>query len=236
MSITTLGLVLAAVGLALGGATAQLRPSRASAVQAVAGGLLLSLVAFDLLPDAVGDGREVGLARWVITTVALTAFAVVTAAMSRIAAPDTVGCCATPVGRMAAIALVAHGMAEGAVLGLSSGLATHTGPLLLIAFCLHKAGEGLAIASSVRNGSHRRRRVVGWLTLAALAPVAGALLAQHVNLAGGRLPLTTAAVAGVLGAVALRLLRPALASESHRPRAFAVSGLVAMTAIIGVGA
>ncbi|MDT4982587.1 MAG: hypothetical protein QOF95_77, partial [Pseudonocardiales bacterium] len=50
-------------------------------MQAVAGGLLLSLVAFDLLPDAVGDGREVGLARWVITAVALTAFAVVTAAM-----------------------------------------------------------------------------------------------------------------------------------------------------------
>ncbi|MCU1658236.1 MAG: hypothetical protein JWO57_2892, partial [Pseudonocardiales bacterium] len=142
MSVTTtLALVLAAVGLALGGATAALRPSRASAVQAVAGGLLLSLIAFDLLPDALRHGREAGVSSGAIAAVAVTAFAVVTATMRRIATPDMIGCCAQPVGRVAAIALATHGMAEGALLGLSSGLAADTGPLLLVVFCLHKAGE-----------------------------------------------------------------------------------------------
>src|SRR3979490_142275 len=120
MSIMTLGLVLAAVGLARGGATARLRPSRASSVQAVAGGLLLSLVAFDMLPGAIVDGREGGLSALAIAAGAGTIFRRVAAAMSRIAMPDTVGCCAAPVGWVAAIALAAHGVAEGAVLGLSS--------------------------------------------------------------------------------------------------------------------
>jgi zinc transporter ZupT len=231
---TALALLLATAGLLVGGAAAAVRPGRATGVQAAAGGLLVALVGVDLLPDAFADGTEAGVRPPALIAVAVVALLVT--AWWALGDPATAdGCCTPQLGRFAAYALAAHGVAEGLLLGLGSGLVAAAGPWLLVAFCLHKAGEGFAIIASVEAGSRRWTRAAGWLALAALAPPVGALLGERFPVTGAALPLATSAVAGVLAGVALRLLRPALRARRAEHRVTALIALVSMSIVIGLG-
>jgi ZIP family zinc transporter len=243
---TALALVLAAAGLLLGGGAALLHSRRAGTIQAVAGGLLLALVCADLLPDALEDGSEAGISSVAVLGLAAVVLVLVWGALSSVGRASAGfpsgtahdGCCGAPVGRLGASALAAHGIAEGAILGLSAGLDPAAGVWLLIAFCVHKAGEGFAIVAGValRDGHRELRRAAGWIAIAGASPVAGALLAQRVPTEGAAVPLLTAVVAGVLGAVALQLTRPALRRGGTTPRMLALLSAAALAIVIGIGA
>ncbi|MCW2942260.1 MAG: hypothetical protein JWN00_5245 [Actinomycetia bacterium] len=202
-SVTLITVALAAGGLLAGGGAALAGSVRIRlgqvVVQALAGGALVALVATDLLPDAISAGPPVV----VPVVIAVLGFA------SSIVPGDS-GCCSPRVGAFAVAGLALHGVVEGAVLGLGLGLAPAAGLMLLAAFCLHKFAEGFAIVAALRSGGASLRRTWGWMGIAAVAPMAGALAGRVVAVPERISPLVAALLTGVLLAIAGSLIRPVL--------------------------
>ena len=190
--------VLVVLGLAVGAAAAFVPGLDRTQAQASAGGLLLALVALDLVPDAVADGRQAGQPAAVLVPVATVVAAVGYAVLGRFART----CCAAVSGA----ALAGHGCAEGLLLGLGLGLAPAAAPWLAAVFALHKAAEGFALVAGLPSPRSR----LAWLAVAAAAPATGAALGATVDLPEVTVPWVTVLLAGMLAAVGAHLARPAL--------------------------
>jgi hypothetical protein len=177
-------------------------------VAAVAAGLLLALVVFDLLPDAVSDGHEAGVPAVLVLGLVLS---IAVGAGGLLERPDAAGCCRT--GRAGAAALATHGLLEGAVLGAGLGLDRAAGPLLLAAFAGHKAAEGAMLVGFLRTAPAGRARLA-LPAVAAVAPAAGVLAGSFVALPALLASCLTVVLTGLLAAVAVLQLRQAAARPS----------------------
>ena len=208
--MTDAALVIAPLALAAGMLAARaLRDLHRLA--AVAAGLLLALVAFDLLPDAVADGGEAGLPT--VFVVAMIAIAAV-GTVWLLRGSGATDCCRR--GRTGAGALALHGLLEGAVLGAGLGLVPESGPLLIAGFAFHKAAEGAMLAGTLRMPGPALGVDRALPLVAATAPVIGALGGSLVELPPVLAAAAAAVLAGLLGAVAGLQLRQAAAGPSGR--------------------
>lgn len=177
---------------------------------AVAAGLLLGLVAFDLIPDAVADGDEVGMPPALVLGLVL---GVAVSACQLLGRTDAAGCCRT--GRTGAAALAAHGLLEGALLGAGLGLERTAGPLLLAAFACHKAAEGAMLVGVLRTVPARRRAELALPAIATVAPVVGALAGGLVELPALLAAGLAVVLSGLLANVAALQLRQVVAHRSN---------------------
>jgi hypothetical protein len=101
---------------------------------------------------------------------------------------------------------------------------------------MHAFGEGLATGALL--GGQPRRRVVGWLAVLSLSPVAGAAAAGAVGVPAAAGPVLLALAAGVLGQaarVSLRAafhgLRPARLLFSHPAAATTMAAVLTAVAV-----
>lgn len=185
-------------------------PRGAWTAPAVGGGFLLALVAGDLLPSALNEAAESRLPGVAIGAVAVGALALGGVLLWR--RSDPVSCCAPNIGRVAGLALAGHGLLEGLVVGLGLGVGDGLGLGLLALVLGHRVAEGFALGTalrSARTGGDEPVELRGerrFVAAVALAPLLGAGGGLAVTPAAWVDTVLTALLAGLVAAVAVRLL------------------------------
>ena len=198
-----------------------------------AAGVLLGVVAFDLLPEIFRIAREDGFeaSRAMVALVmgflvfhVLEKFVLIHGGheedYARHRHPD--------VGVMSALALIGHSFMDGVGIGLGFQVSASAGIAVAIAVIAHDFCDGMNTVSLmlVHGNSDRRSRAM--LVADALAPVAGAFFASFLHLSQGFLMLYLGFFAGFLLYIAAADVLPEAHSGARSGQAL---GLVALTVL-----
>jgi zinc transporter ZupT len=228
LALLSLG-VLSLVATLAGGYLVIRRGRWTGTLQALAAGLLLSVVVADILPGLAVRATSM----WTIEGLAglglITYAAVSWAGPQR--QPGGHGPPRRIVGWGGAAGFLLHRFLEGAAAATGLLLDTRLAAGILTVVLIHWAAEGAAVATYLTSLDARGQTVAVWLTVLAAATLAGALTAAAVTppTAAGRMFL--AAFAGVL-VFAARLTATDAAAVIGTTRAYAVT--VAGTAIFSL--
>ncbi len=217
------------VSTTLGGIVALRARDRMHLVLGASAGVMLGLVAFDLLPEVFhlsesatneADGAHGhGAVPW-----AMVAFIVGFLALHVVERAAGVH---EPIdseysehrhnlaGSLGAIGLIVHSFLDGLAIGLAFKIDTSVGWAVAVAVLAHDFADGLNTVTLMRRAGHDRRRTIGALALDALAPVAGVLVAGALSPSDGILAIYLGAFAGLLTYLATADILPE--AHAHHP-------------------
>lgn len=228
----------------LGGAVAIRWHDQRHLVLGLAAGLMLGVVAFDLLPEALAEQpAELFSVPAPLLTMVL-GFLLVhvverSAAVHRAHEGEyTDHHHEQGVGLFAASALVAHSFLDGFAIGVAFQAGTTVGAVVAVAVVAHDFADGFNTYTITSLYGNSRRRALGLLFADAAAPVAGAAVTLLVVVPGGALGLYLGFFAGVL----LYLATSDILPEAHADHpslltiAATVLGVAFMWLVIGLAA
>lgn len=163
---------------------------------ALTGGIVVAVALFDVLPEsfeAVGNGHRV-------TAVVGAGFMLFFLAERVLVLhhrdePEQARAHAR-VGALGAAGLSAHSFIDGLGIGLAFHLDTATGLLVFIAVVSHDFADGMNTVSFILRQSGDRRSARRWLSVDALAPMAGATVGASIDISERGLGYVLAAYAG----------------------------------------
>jgi zinc transporter, ZIP family len=222
----------------LGGLVALRNRDRRHLLLGFTAGVLLGLVAFDLLPEVF---RVAGLADTGVPP-AMLAFAggflalhvVERAAALHHAHESEYGDHHHPlVGLVSALALAGHSFLDGVGIGLGFQAGTSIGITVAIAVIAHDFADGLNTVTIMLLNRNSRRRAILLLGLDALAPVLGAAATLLFSVGEQLLGLYLAFFAGFLLYLATSDILPE-AHADHESRMTLVSTVLGLGAILGI--
>ncbi len=231
----------------LGGAFAFRHRDRLHLILGFSAGVLLGVVAFDLLPEVfelVDRSHTDPLVPMVALVVAFLAFHALEKTLVLHAAHEDEygsghhhgGGHHTELGVAAAAALCLHSLADGLAIGLAFQAGTEVGVAVTVAVVAHDFADGLnTVTLMLRHGNSRGRTLL-MLALDAIAPIVGAGLTMLVTVPDATLVVALGAFSGIL----LYLCTADILPEAHANHpsgatlACTVAGAVAMFAILGV--
>ena len=187
-----------------GGLIALRARGRAHLVYGLAGGSMLGLVAFHLLPElSEADTPEIGhvpLPYLLLVGAFLLLFVLEELIGPHPADEDEGSEHRHPhVGLIGAIALVVHSFLDGLAIGIGFGVSATVGVAILVAVLAHDFADGMATAAIMRKHGNPASRTWALIGAAAIAPVVGAFI-------GGALDLPESWIADYAGFFAGTLL------------------------------
>ncbi|MDD3839515.1 MAG: ZIP family metal transporter [Clostridia bacterium] len=162
--VTIIGLVTGMVGTGLGGMTALclISPSKrlVSTLLGFAGGLMLSVVCFDLLPEAFKIAHTGYSILGIILGVSIIVF--LDEVMYRIRRKKGIykGKDYIKMGMLMGIGIAIHNFPEGLAIGSGFSAADKLGFSLSLVIALHNIPEGLAMATPMRIGGMSRAKIL----------------------------------------------------------------------------
>jgi ZIP family zinc transporter len=241
----------------IGGWVAMRAQDRRHLVLGVAAGVLLGVVAFDLLPEALaGDPTEVFHVPAPLLTFALGFLALHVIERSVAVhrghegeygahghgherAPSEGrhgGGNQQNVGLLAGGALVAHSVMDGFGIGAAFQAATAIGVAVAIAVVAHDFADGFNTYTITSLYGNARRRAVTLLILDAIAPIVGASITLLVDIPAHALALYLGFFAGFLLYLATADILPEAHSQHNNRLTLActVAGVGAMWLVIGL--
>jgi zinc transporter, ZIP family len=212
-------------------------------VLGAAGGVVLGVVSFDLLPEALRSShvtfRGIPVTMLVFVAGFLTihfidkALELPRAGASHYAAHHhDVG----PAGLLAAAALVGHSLLDGLSIGVSFGSAASVATAVAVAVLAHDFADGFNTYTLTAMSGRGRRRAMALLAADALAPVVGAAAGSMIHLSGAVVPLYLAYFAGFLMHIATGTILPEAHADhpSWGTLAATVLGVLFMGGVIAV--
>jgi len=182
MSWLALPFALATVLSTLAGGALAFRLRRElHTVIALTGGVVVAVALFDVLPeavDAIGEGERVGL---LVGLGFLAFFLAHRLLVLHHRDPAERALAHRQVGALGAAGLSAHSFIDGLGIGLAFSLSTSAGVLVFIAVVSHDLADGLNTVGFVlrQGGTPERARL--WLSIDAVAPLAGALVGSALD-------------------------------------------------------
>lgn len=243
MNIAIALAALTAIATTAGGFLAIRSRDRLHLVLGLSAGLLLGLVAFDLLPEVFelntntfGNVPVVAIA--FVAGFLLLHFAEQIFGSHEPAESDyghehkhTVNIA----GTMGALAMGGHVFLDGVALGLSFKISNSLGLAVFIAILSHAFSDGLNTVSLLIKSGHWTKRAVLLLALDAIFRIGGAALGSYVAISDGSLAIYLAAFAGFVIYLATSHILPEAHSRhpSKLTMATTVMGVVAMWLIVG---
>ncbi len=225
--------LLTVVATMLGGFVALRAPrDRMHLVLGLSAGLLLGLVAFDLLPEVFAlTDLQVGKVPAVMVAFVL-AFLLLHVIERATGTHDPADSDYgehhhhhRTVGLVGAIGLVGHSFLDGLAIGLAFQLSAGAGWIVAIAVLAHDFADGLNTVTLLLRSGHDRQRARLMLVADALAPVAGAIVGTLITVPQDVLGLYLAAFAGFLVYLATSHILPE-AHADHPSRLTLVSTVV----------
>ncbi len=134
------------------------------------------------------------------------------------------------VGWASALALSGHSFLDGLGIGLGFQAGTTVGIAVAIAVIAHDFSDGLNTVTLMLVNKNNRRRALGMLVVDALAPVAGAIVGTLVHISDGGLTLYLGFFAGFLLYIGASEILPEAHSKhsSYRTIGLTVLGAVFM--------
>lgn len=241
-----LAIILAAVTVlatTAGGALAIRSRDRLHLVLGLSAGLLLGLVAFDLLPevfelntDTLGNVPVVALA--LVGGFLLLHFAEQLFGSHEPAESDyghDHKHSANIAGTLGAVAMGGHVFLDGVALGLAFKVSDGLGIAVFIAILSHAFSDGLNTVSLLIKTGHWTKRAASLLALDAVARIGGASLASYVTISESSLAIYLAAFSGfVIYLSTSHILPEAHARHASKlTMAATIVGVVAMWLIVG---
>jgi len=131
------------------------------------------------------------------------------------------------VGTLGALGLSAHSFVDGLAIGLAFAADSSVGVLVLIAVLSHDFADGLNTVSFVLSQSQDRKRAIRWLSIDAVAPMAGVTVGALIDVSDATLGHLLAFYAGFFLYMGATDLLP----EAHEHASW---GRVALT-LLGFG-
>jgi ZIP family zinc transporter len=181
-----LGLILIAVGTLVGAWLGRRWSHRSTMLLGAASGVLLAVAGADIVPHALHEAEEQGLAGWIVPVVAVAAFALASAghALRRRGEPGRL------LGAGTAVALVLHRLVEGMTVALLASVP------VVAALTVHSVSEGLALTAVL--DARGRRPLTPWLVAVCVSPLVGGWITLVAPVPEWTHVLLLAVVAGVL--------------------------------------
>ncbi|HEU5025778.1 MAG TPA: ZIP family metal transporter [Spirillospora sp.] len=220
-------------------------------VLGLAGGLMLGVVAFDLIPESLELSRDrplgvpapmIGFAAgFLLLHVVEQAVAIHRAHEGEYAPhvhahghghPDGG---AGGAGLLAAFALVGHSLVDGLSIGLGFQSGTQTGAFVALAVITHDFADGFNTFTAASLGGRDRRPALALLVADAAAPVAGAALTLLGTVPEGVLGPYLGLFAGVLLYLSAAEILPEAHSGHPRVMTLCATGLGLAVVIFSVG-
>ncbi len=219
------------VSTMLGGLVALRHRSRLPIILAFTAGVLVSVVAFDILPEIIRLIREENVEpiRPMIALVGgflLFHFLEKLLLIHHDSTATTSGLndrTHPSIGTLSALALVGHSFLDGVGIGLGFEVSTMVGILVAMAVIAHDFSDGLNTVSLVLVHGNPDRRAFFFLIADALAPVLGAVSTHFFTLSEDALVLYLGFFAGFLLYIGASDILP----EAHRQRS--TVGMLLMT-------
>ena len=194
IAIPAAGLVV--VSTFLGGLVALRLHRELPTLIALTGGVVLGVALFDVLPeaiDAVDDSARVGT----LVGAGFLLFFLAERLLVLHHRDDPEQARAhEQVGVLGAAGLSVHSFIDGLGIGLAFGLDTSTGVLVLIAVLAHDFADGLNTVGFILSQSGDRRQALKWLSIDAVAPLAGAIVGASLSVSQNTLGHLLALYAG----------------------------------------
>ncbi|NVI85782.1 ZIP family metal transporter [Actinomadura sp. BRA 177] len=237
--------VLAFVMTLAGGLAAMRVRDRRHLVLGLAGGLMLGVVAFDLIPESLEMTRHsplgvpapmIGFAAGFVLLHVVEQAVAIHRAHEEEYAPHAHGVEAGAGGLLAASALVLHSLVDGISIGLGFQSGTDVGVFVTLAVVTHDFADGFNTFTAASLNRADRRPAVLLLLADAAAPVAGAAIGTLATVPDAVLGPYLGTFAGVL----LYLSAAEILPEAHsvHPRVMTLcatgAGLVAVLLIVGL--
>lgn len=233
MSWIAIPLAGATVLSTLAGGIVALRLARELATAiALTGGVVVAVALFHVLPEAmatVGDPSRVGL----LAGLGFVGFFLAERLLVLHHRDDAEQARShAHVGAFGAAGLSVHSFVDGLGIGLAFDISTSTGLLVFLAVIAHDFADGLNTVGFVLRQSGERANAIRWLTVDALAPLAGAIVGSTLSISEQSLGSLLAVYAGFfLFMGATDLLPHAHEHPSWRRVALTLAGFGAILAL-----
>ncbi|GAA2270512.1 ZIP family metal transporter [Actinomadura luteofluorescens] len=227
-----------------GGLTAMRVRDHRHLVLGLAGGLMLGVVAFDLIPESLELTRHrpfgvptpmIGFAAgFVLLHVVEQAVAIHRAHEEEYAPHEHVRGSGSG-GLLAALALVLHSLVDGLSIGFGFQTGTETGVFVALAVVTHDFADGFNTFTAASLYRRDRRPAVLLLLADAAAPVAGAAIGTLATVPDAVLGPYLGVFAGVLLYLAAAEILPEAHSVHPRVMTLAATGLGLFAVLLSVG-
>lgn len=186
LEISLLGLFFGTIGTTIGGIIGIFSKSNSnkflSFILAFASGLMLAVVSFDLIPEAMEISSiyvtVIGIVLGIITMIFCDSL-VQKKFNTKSVSSKNVGLLKT--GIIVSIGLALHNIPEGLAIGSGFDASTSLGYSLAIAIALHDVPEGLSMAIPMKNGGMKGWKVMIYVILSGIATGVGALIGAIVG-------------------------------------------------------
>ena len=234
---------LTAIATSAGGFLAIKSRDRLHLVLGLSAGLLLGLVAFDLLPEVFElNSNTFGNVRVVAIAFVLGFLALHFAEQffgSHEPAESDYGHehkhSANIAGTLGALAMGGHVFLDGVALGLSFKVSNALGIAVFIAILSHAFSDGLNTVSLLIKSGHWTKRAIALLALDAIMRIAGAALGSYAVISDATLSLYLAMFSGFVIYLATSHILPEAHSRhpSRITMLATIAGVIAMWLIVG---
>lgn len=179
-----------------GGLVAMRLARELQTVIALTGGIVVAVALFEVLPeaiDSVADPRNVGL----LAGAGFVFFFLAERLLVLHHRDDTEHVHAhARVGALGAAGLSLHSLIDGLGIGLAFQLSNAAGLLVFLAVVSHDFADGMNTVSFVLRQSGDRRAAVRWLSIDAVAPLAGAIVGTVLSVSENTLGIALSVYAG----------------------------------------
>jgi ZIP family zinc transporter len=234
--------VLTVVSTGLGGLVALKARDRMHLILGASGGVLLGLVAFDLIPEVfeLSDATAFGVPSVMVAfVVGFLGLHVLERSAGVHEPPDSdYGAHAhahARIGWLGSGGLVLHSFFDGVAIGLGFQVSEGVGLAVAFAVLTHDFADGLNTVSIMLRHGHERKNAIRMLAADAVAPILGVLSTFLFTLPDGSLALYLGAFAGFLTYLAAADILPEAHSRhpSRMTLLATIAGVLVMWFVIG---
>ena len=187
LKTTILGLFFGKFGTTLGGIIGVVIKKHSnkflSFILAFASGLMMSVICFDLLPEALGISNIVNVIIGTIIGIVSMIFCDILVEKKFIVNSKTKGMenNLLKTGIIVSIGLAIHNFPEGLAIGSGFEASLKLGLSLAIAICLHDIPEGISMAVPMKNGGMKISKVIFYVILSGITTGIGAFFGAIIG-------------------------------------------------------
>ena len=187
LKTTILGLFFGTFGTTLGGIIGVVIKNHSnkflSFILAFASGLMMSVICFDLLPEALGISNIVNVVIGTIIGIVSMIFCDILVEKKFSVNSKTKGMenNLLKTGIIVSIGLAIHNFPEGLAIGSGFEASLKLGLSLAIAICLHDIPEGISMAVPMKNGGMKISKVIFYVILSGITTGIGAFFGAIIG-------------------------------------------------------
>lgn len=171
-----------------------------SFILSFASGLMLAIVCFDLIPEAMKISKIINVIFGIIIGIALMIICDINIQKKFMKSnTKNVNSSLLKTGIVVSIGLALHNLPEGLAIGSGFGASLSLGYSLAIAICLHDVPEGISMAVPMKNGGISSLKVILYVILSGVTTGIGALFGSLIGeISTGAIAIALSIAAGAM--------------------------------------